>query len=190
MKRKDDRALPNDHETMLAIREGDLDRMTLLFERHNKHLYNFFLRMTACPEDSEDLVQEVFFRMLNYRHNYRDDSRFETWMFRIARNVRIDAHRRSRRAGPMPEERNLKNPDPSPEENLIKEDETDLLRRALSILADEKREVLLLSRFESMGFREIARILGSRESTVKVRAHRAVRELSEIYQRLEKGEIK
>lgn len=176
--------MPNDHETMLAVREGDLDQLSLLFERHNKHLYNFFLRMTGNSDDSEDLVQEVFFRMLNYRRNYRDNSRFETWMFQIARSVRIDAYRKSLRSGPLPKDQILIDPDPGPEENLMKKSETDLLRRALSMLPNEKREVLLLSRFENMEFRDIARVLNARETTVKVRAHRAVRELGEIYQRL------
>ena len=57
-----------DHQLMLAVREGDLDKLGLLFEQYHKHLYNFFLRQTRNPQESEDLVQDVFFRMLNYRH--------------------------------------------------------------------------------------------------------------------------
>jgi RNA polymerase sigma factor (sigma-70 family) len=184
MKRKDFQALPNDHEIMLSVREGDLDRLSILFERHHKRLYNFFLGMSTSPDDGEDLVQEVFLRMLNYRHTYRDDSRFETWMFRIARNARIDAFRKSRRGRPFADAREPASPDPGPEESLVRESETDLLRRAMALLSDEKREVLLLSRFQNMEFREIARILNERETTVKVRAHRAVRELGEIYRHL------
>ena len=87
-------------------------------------------------------------------------------------------------ANSLPELRDPVNPDPGPEEILVKKNETDLLRRAMALLSDEKREVLLLSRFENMEFREIARILDERETTVKVRAHRAVRELGEIYRQL------
>jgi RNA polymerase sigma factor (sigma-70 family) len=176
--------LPNDHETMLAVREGDLDQLSLLFERHQLHLYNYFLRMTGSPDDGEDLVQEVFLRMLNYRHTYRENSRFETWMFQIARNARADSYRRTRRGQFVSELRDPVNPDPGPEESLIKKSETDLLQRAMALLSDDKREVLLLSRFENMEFREIARVLNERETTVKVRAHRAVRELGEIYRQL------
>jgi RNA polymerase sigma factor (sigma-70 family) len=140
--------------------------------------------MTGSPDDGEDLVQEVFLRMLNYRHTYRDDSRFETWMFRIARNARIDSFRKTRRGEPLAAVRDTVNPDPGPEENLVNKTETVLLRRALAALPDDKREVLMLSRFENMQFREIARILDEKETTVKVRAHRAVRELGEIYRQL------
>ena len=185
MIRKDARALTTDHEIMCAVREGDLDRMSMLFDRHGGHLLNFFLRMTGRRQDSEDLVQEVFLRMLRYRHNYRDDSRFETWMFQIARSARIDAYRKAGRCGPLPEDRILTDPSPGPEELLLRKTESELIHRALALLPEDKREVLLLSRFENLGFREIARILGTRETTVKVRAHRAVRELGKIVQRLD-----
>ena len=176
--------MPNDHEIMLAVRAGDLDQLTPLFDRHNRHLYNFFLRMSGNPQDSEDQVQEVFLRMLRYRHTYRDEGRFETWMFRIARSVRADAYRKSPPNGPLPVGPALADPDPGPEELLLKKSETDLLGRALAMLSDDKREVLLLSRFENLGFKEIARILDSKESAVKVRAHRAVKELGELIQEL------
>ena len=169
---------------MLAVREGDIDRLSLLFERHHLRLYNFFLRMTGRPDDGEDLVQEVFLRMIHYRGTYRDDSRFETWMFQIARNARIDSFRKTRRDGSSGELRDPADPDPGPEESLVKRNETAMLRRAMALLPDEKREVLLLSRFENMEFREIARILQEKETTVKVRAHRAVRELGEIYRQI------
>jgi RNA polymerase sigma factor (sigma-70 family) len=169
---------------MLAVREGDLDRLSDIFERHHKRLYNFFLGMTGRPDDGEDLVQEVFLRMLHYRHTYRDDSRFETWMFRIARNARIDSFRKTRRGEPLTAAHDPVNPDPGPEDRLVNDNETVLLHRAMAALPDDKREVLMLSRFENMGFSEIARILDEKETTVKVRAHRAVRELGEIYRQL------
>jgi len=180
--------LPNDHETMLAVRGGDLDQLSALFERHHKRLYHFFLGMTGSPDDGEDLVQEVFLRMLNYRHTYRDDSKFETWMFRIARNARADSLRKKRRGSSLSELRDPVNPDPGPEENLLEKNETSLLRRAMAMLPDEKREVLMLSRFEDLPFQEIARILDEKETTVKVRAHRAVGELGRIYRRLTEEE--
>jgi RNA polymerase sigma-70 factor (ECF subfamily) len=169
---------------MLAVRDGDIDQLSLLFERHNKYLFNFFVGMTGDRDRCEDMVQEVFVRMLAYKHTYRDDSRFQTWMFRIARNVRIDSFRKTRREKPLPEDWQLADPTPGPDESLMKNDEIDMLWRALAMLPEEKREVLLLSRFENLEFKEIARILQAKETTVKVRAHRAVKELGELYIKL------
>jgi RNA polymerase sigma-70 factor (ECF subfamily) len=169
---------------MLAVREGDLDRMGPVFDRNHKHLYNFFVRMTDSRRDSEDLVQEVFLRMLHYRHTYRDDSLFPAWMFQIARNVRIDYHKR--RTGDIQplENQMVVSPDENPEETAVLRNEMDLLDSALAMLDKDKREVILLSRFEGMRFRDIARLLGVKETTVKVRAHRAVQELGELFEKL------
>ena len=79
----------NDHQLMLAVRDGDLDKMGVLFEKYNKHLYNFFLKQTRDEQTSEDMVQEAFMKMLKYRHTYRGEGKFTTWMFSIASPLRL-----------------------------------------------------------------------------------------------------
>ena len=64
----------NDHELMLAVRDGEIARLGDLFERHHGPLYGFFYRVTGERTLSEDLVQLVFYRILKYRHTYRDDA--------------------------------------------------------------------------------------------------------------------
>ncbi len=78
---------------MLAVRAGDMSRLAPLFERHHRQLFDYLARMTGNRSTAEDLVQDVFVRILKYRHTFRDDSRFDTWAFRIARNVRADHFR-------------------------------------------------------------------------------------------------
>ena len=78
---------------MRAVREGDLAQLGVLFERHAVNLFDFLSRTTGNRTAAEDLVQDVFVRMLKYRATFRDDGRFETWMFRIARNARADYFR-------------------------------------------------------------------------------------------------
>jgi len=62
-----------DQLVMLAVRDGDVERISVLFDRHHRMLFNFFLRLTTNRGLSEDLVQEVFFRMLKYRHTFQLD---------------------------------------------------------------------------------------------------------------------
>ena len=80
-----------DRELMGEVRDGDLGRLGELFERHHHRLFNFFLKLTRQRTAAEDLVQEVFVRMLKYRHTYRSDADFTPWMFkdvkRIAKNT-------------------------------------------------------------------------------------------------------
>lgn len=70
--------MPDDEQVMAQVRDGRVEMLAILFERHHVRLFNFFLRLTASRSASEDLVQEVFLRMLKYRHTYRGDSKFST----------------------------------------------------------------------------------------------------------------
>ena len=73
----------SDGEVMAQVRDGDVGQLGVLFERHHGRLYNYCLRLTGNAETSRDLVQEVFFRMLKYRHTYRDDGAFLPWIYRL-----------------------------------------------------------------------------------------------------------
>src|ERR1700694_5717387 len=80
---------------MEEVRQGDLASLAILFERHHRPLFHFFIHVNGDRELSEDLVQDVFFRMLKYRKSYRPDRSFTAWMYQIARNTQIDsAHKR------------------------------------------------------------------------------------------------
>jgi len=76
-----------DNSLMMLVRDGDLDKLGLLFERYKKPLYSFFYGMNRSQELSEDLVQNTFLRIMKYCHLFRGDGDFRTWMFHIARNV-------------------------------------------------------------------------------------------------------
>ena len=79
-----------DEALMRAVREGDLSRLEILFDRYHLMLFGFLIRMTGNRHVAEDLVQEVFLRILKYRATYCDDACFKTWVYRIARNARAD----------------------------------------------------------------------------------------------------
>ena len=85
----------SDQMLMISVRDGNMEKLGMLFERHHGRLFNYFLHLTGNRHLSEDLVQEVFVRLLKYRHTFRENSTFTAWMFQIARNVRIDYLRKS-----------------------------------------------------------------------------------------------
>jgi RNA polymerase sigma factor (sigma-70 family) len=170
---------PSDRELMLAVREGAVAQLGILFERHHTQLFNFLLRMTGSRSISEDLVQEVFVRLLKYRHTYRGESEFTTWMFSIARNARIDYLRRSPRdtSSVEDEAHETASAVPSSAELMIRDEESRLLWQAVSRLPEDKREILLLRGVHEMKFEEIAKMLNCPVNTIKGRAFRAIREL-------------
>src|SRR5262245_11435484 len=174
---------------MIQVKEGRVAALGELFERHHPALYRFCLRMTGNRAESEDLVQDVFMRMLKHRESFKPDTGFTPWMFRIARNVAVDSLRRSSRAPQAEPDLDVRPADqPGSDERVVEREQTGLLRRALLELPPDRREVLLLSRYEMKSYEEVAEALGVSVGTVKTRVHRAIKQLRELYQGLqEKG---
>jgi RNA polymerase sigma factor (sigma-70 family) len=175
-----------DNALMAEVGSGEVQKLAVLFERHHRGLFRYFVSMNRNRELSEDLVQDVFFRMLRYRASYDSSQSFTAWMYQIARNASVDqAQKRKlevvgidefddRRTEPASD-------DPGPEESAARGQDLALLRRALDRLAPEKREILVLSRFQNLRYEEIASVLGCEVGTVKVRVFRALRALEQIY---------
>jgi len=167
---------------MLRVRDGEVGSLGSLFERYHGVLFNFFLRLTGNRQLSEDLVQEVFFRMLKYRRSYRDQSQFTSWMYQIARHVRFDhLGKRQKEVQLDDEHEDPPSTEPAPGAEMERFEEVLLLRQALARLAPDKREVLILSRFQKLKYDAIAEILGCEVGAVKVRVFRAVRELRDTF---------
>ncbi len=175
----------SDTQLMFAVKEGQIDKLGLLFERHHVVLFNFFLKLTGNRELSDDLVQEVFLRILKYRNTFRGDSKFTSWMYQIARNARVDYYRK-RKLEILPEEdaREPVSQDPLATEELETNQEAAMVRKALDRLPFKKREVLVLSRFQNLKYEEISKILNCPVSTVKVLVHRAIKDLRGIFYEL------
>lgn len=179
----------SDHELMIAVRAGEIRRLGDLFERHHRPLYGFFVRLTNQPAVSEDLVQIVFYRILKYRHTYRDEGRFSAWIYHLARKVAAD-HFRKHAHTPTPADpvdfEHEPDEAPAPDARAATTDDLALLRRALARVSHDHREVLVLSRLQHLEHQEIARLLDCSVGAVKVRVHRALKELRNVYLRLRK----
>ena len=174
-----------DETVMTAVRAGDLSQLGTLFERYHVALFDFLARVTGDRTAAEDLVQDIFVRILKYRATFRDGGSFETWLYRIARNARADYFRRRTSFEPLAEEA-LDQPasQPGPARRLEADRERARLRRALMLLREDKRELLVLARYQDLKYEQIAEILGIEVGTVKVRVHRAIRELRELFLQL------
>src|SRR5215831_21397153 len=170
----------SDEELMAQVRNGVGEMLGVLFDRYQLPLFNFYLKLTGERAASEDLVQEVFLRILKYRQTYRTDTPFRAWMYQIARNARVDLLRRRRPESSWEPELS---PAVLPADTAQQAQETALLQRALMSLPEEKREVLVLSRFQDLKYEEIAQLLGCEVGAVKTRVHRALQELREIFLR-------
>lgn len=175
----------SDELLMRAVQGGDLDALGELFERHHRPVFQFLSRTTGDPASAEDLVQEVFVRILKYRHTFDPGARFETWLFRIARNARADHFRKRQPSAPVDDALEVAAVAPGPAAQLEQAIDVRQLERALSQLPDEPRELLVLARYHGMPYDRIAELLGIEVGAVKVRVHRAMKQLRTVFFRLE-----
>ena len=174
---------------MIAVRDGDLDCMGELFERHHGPLFGYLTKLTGNRAAAEDISQIVFQRMLKYRHTYRDEGKFTSWMYHLARRCASDHYRKASAAPIAVDPSDLAahaDEARSADESAASRDDHVLLQRALSRLDRDDREVLLLSRLQELSFAEVARILECSVGAARVRAHRALRALRDHYFKMQK----
>jgi RNA polymerase sigma factor (sigma-70 family) len=177
-----------DHELMTAVTRGNLASMSEIYQRRHRALFRFFFRLTGRQAAAEDLVHEVFLRMIRYRHTYQSGDGFEAWMYRIARNAFADQMKKHRRET-QPDDgafEVMESEKPTPFDNLAKKQELALLYRAMRELPDDKRELIVLSRFQGLSYQQIGDLVGCETGTVKVRVFRAMKEMGRIFSDLQK----
>ncbi len=170
-----------DEQAMLAVSNGDLDKAAVLYERYKKPVLGYFYRNTVRNETAEDLMQQVFFRVINYRKSFSEGYTFKPWLFRIARNVLQDAVQKNKISFTSLDE----GLGFQEEEEMYTTEQEAQLKIALQKLPDEYREVILLSRYEELKYDEIAAVLQISTALVKVRVHRGLKILREIYFQME-----
>jgi len=167
---------------MIAVREGAVDQLEVLFERYREPLYDFFGRLTGDRAVSEDLLQDVFVRILKYRGTYRETNRFVTWMYQIARNSRIDYLKKHRE--PAEAVSDIAASPVTPSRQLEAREEQALLQCALMQLTESNRELIILARYQEMEYEDIAELLGIEIGALRTRMHRAMKELRDVFMNL------
>ena len=146
--------------------------------KYEQNLLNFFWRQGVSHFEGEDLVQETYLRLWSYRREYEPTARLSTFLFLIARQVRIDALRRQSRREQR-EERWGKEQPTVQQPSAMSERED--VRWAVSQLSDPLREVVELGVFQELPYSEVSAILGIPVGTVKSRMSNAIKKLKEVF---------
>jgi RNA polymerase sigma-70 factor (ECF subfamily) len=173
---------------MLKVKNGDVDKMGLLYERYHRQLFRFIFNMTRQRELSEDIVQNIFLRMLKYPDGFMGFGEFKMWMYHIGRNAVYDHFRKMKKTPAQSDVKDFEEKirgDDVTDSHLEKEEELKILEKAMDKLSDENRELLILCRFQELKYNEIAKILNTTEGAIKVRVHRALNQLKNNYLNIE-----
>ena len=176
-----------DEIIMDAVKNGNLQQASLLFERYHKKIFNFLARMTMDRDLAEDLTQNVFLRIIKYRSSYKDGARFQSWIYQVARNVFSDHYQanKNRRADFVDVEK-FEDHMPDVNDTIDMDEKERLLHSSMEKLSEEQRELLILTRFQHMKYEEVALIMDTTVANIKVKVHRAILKLREHYFELER----
>lgn len=171
---------------MENLAQGQSDQIALLFRRYKNELFAFYYRLNKKAALSEDLVQNVFIRIMKYHRSYKKNGSFRSWIYQIARNVHYDYHQSNQEQMQYDLER--VDLEQVIEHDSHKKDDLDLLDDAFLKLGQDKRELIILHRFQKLSYKEIAKMMNSNEAAIKVKMFRIIQELREIYRSLESEE--
>jgi RNA polymerase sigma-70 factor, ECF subfamily len=178
---------------MLRYQKGEVRAFETLLTRHRRPIYSFLLRFVGIPAVAEDLLQEVFLRVIKGAGAYERQAKFTTWLYTIARNLCVDQSRRQkhRKAASLDEtidhndEGGARLLDLVPDggagtdRKAISKELRGHLETAIAGLSDEQREVFIMRELLDMPFKEIADVVGCPENTVKSRMRYALEKLRE-----------
>lgn len=164
----------NDEQLMGEVASGDLDKLRILFDRHHLHVYNFLFKMSGDKMLSEDLTQDVFYKVIKYKASYKSGN-FVSWLFTIARNSLKSHFTRNKEVHGDLETVKYKLGEEERSEDFSH------LHKALQKLDESDRELVVLNRLQGVRYQELAEIMESTPGAVKTKMSRALKKLKTIY---------
>lgn len=158
------------------ILDGETEYFSVLLDRYSRPLYSLIVQIVGCPEDAEELLQDVFLKAYRNLSGYKRESKLSTWLYRIAYNVAISATRKKKQEFLYIEESTINNvPDEKAHEVIdlaADEEQINRLVSAIDHLSGEEKALITLFYYEDKSIEEISEVMKLSVSNVKVRLHR------------------
>ncbi len=169
----------NDEEELIrSALAGKSSCFEVLVTRYQDRLYTAMISVVGSTDEAEDVVQEAFIQAYLKLDTFHQNSRFFTWLYRIAFNFALARRRRHRGHLSLEESREISGAEPkskgdAPDSRMARSEEVDLVHRALAILSEDHRSILVLREMEDLAYEEIAEVLQISIGTVRSRLNRA-----------------
>lgn len=165
-----------DEALMTEVAQGNLDAMTLIFERYHKRLFNFFFQMLKDKDACNDMTQTVFYKAIRYRGSYKG-GQFVSWIFKIARNVFSDHYQKTKNTHHL----DLDIVSVANDDIRDKDDTMAHLQSVLKTLKPEDKELIVMNRLQGIKYPQLAEIYDTNEGAIKVKVHRIIKKLRTVY---------
>jgi RNA polymerase sigma-70 factor (ECF subfamily) len=167
----------SDAECVRKLQRGETDAFEILIRRHQKAIFNLVYRMLGDYDEAAEISQEAFLSAYRAIANFRGDSNFSTWLYRIALNHattrRKSVNARQQRSVSIDNTEPPVDPHPGPAETMEKKEIRQRVQHALNRLEPEDATIILLRDLQDAPYEEVARVLEIPLGTVKSRLHRA-----------------
>ena len=177
--------VPSDDDQLVqAALDGGKDAFGTLVERYQDRLFNTLVRVLGSRDDACDVVQDAFVQAFVKLDTFRGAAQFYTWLYRIAMNLALSHRRRRRPVVSVDKAKACRGEEPmdhqpGPEQGLVGREQVQIVQSALSRLADQHRQILVLREIEGCSYETIAEILQLPAGTVRSRLYRARHVLKE-----------
>jgi RNA polymerase sigma-70 factor (ECF subfamily) len=183
------------HSDTLIVRaqQGDQNAQGRLMQLWYKRIYNFCYKFFLDHDMAMEVSQKTFISMCRNLAGLQDVSRFRSWLYKIAVNYCREEARRKKSSRSLPFEKvwnqeledspqweKASHRHENPERMLQQHELSDILQKALALLSEEQREVVLMKEYEGLKFREIAEVLNISENTVKSRMYYGLEALKKL----------
>jgi RNA polymerase sigma-70 factor (ECF subfamily) len=187
----EERQLQEDEYLIKRAQEGDQASFNALIRKHEVRAYHYAYRLTRNTEEAADIVAEGFLRVYNALNNFKGQSAFTTWLYRILTNCFLDIRKRERSRPTVSLEVNVQTAEgeverqvedhrPTPDLSLERDERERGVEHAVAMLPEYQRAMIIMYHAEDMSYEEIAAALDLPIGTVKSRLNRARLNLREI----------
>lgn len=170
-----------DSELISKVKANDYSAFNVLVQKYERLVFSMLLKLITSEEDIEDLAQEVFLQVFKKIKTFRAESSLATWIGRIAYNFALNHLKKSHIKTAENSEIILENTftDYSPEEAIIKQEQSDFIQKQISLLPNKYKIVITLYHSNEMSYQEIATITKTSEASVKTNIFRGRKLLKE-----------
>ncbi len=160
---------------VLLAKEGDINSFEVLVKKHQKNVINYAFRILNNIDDALDLAQEVFLIVYKKIKSFKGDSKFSTWLYRITSNLSKNYLKKKKSCAHQAIDKKFEIAidDPLPSEKMERQELREKVLKALDLLSNEFKEIIILRDIEGLSYEEIGYILKIPQGTVKSRIARA-----------------
>jgi len=174
----------NDQDCIQKILEGDIQKFSILVNQYKDLVYTLALRMCKNKEEAEEVSQDTFIKVYKSLNTFKNESKFSTWLYRIAYNTCLDNLRKNKRQQQTVSideftENQLKTLD-NIFETMEQEERKQTIQNCLQRLPSEDNFLLTLYYFEELSLNEISKIINAKPNYVKVKLYRSRKRLTSI----------